>query len=101
MKVTRKFNDDGMLLDAIMKSIMRKGVEELIDATIFDLKNEGILEELKMEMKQVNFNVESAAFYIRVSTNNKSQDDSYEEQYEMLEREMKRRGFILYKVYKE
>jgi DNA invertase Pin-like site-specific DNA recombinase len=49
----------------------------------------------------VNFNEESAAFYIRVSTNNESQDDSYEEQFEMLEREMKRRGLILYKVYKE
>lgn len=43
MKVTRKFNDDGTTLDAIMKSMIRKEVERLIDAAIFDSKNEGIL----------------------------------------------------------
>ncbi|MDF1617218.1 recombinase family protein [Petrocella sp. FN5] len=44
---------------------------------------------------------EYAAMLIRVSTNNESQDSSYEEQYEILEERMKQMGYKLFKVYKE
>lgn len=39
--------------------------------------------------------------YIRVSTDQESQDGSYEEQYDELERYAKERGFVVLRVYKE
>lgn len=45
-----------------------------------------------MTMKQVSFDEKYAALIVRVSTNNVSQDASYQEQYEMLANEMNLRG---------
>lgn len=56
---------------------------------------------MNTKIKQVNYNDEYAGLLVRVSTNNESQDASYTEQYEMLEKEMKQMGYKLYKVYKE
>ncbi len=59
------------------------------------------LEESIMEKNKVLINNEGAALYIRVSTENESQDGSYKEQLDELETFARQKGFYVGKVYQE
>lgn len=52
-----------------------------------------------MEKNKVLINNEGAALYIRVSTENESQDGSYKEQLDELKTFARQKGFYVKKVY--
>lgn len=75
-----------------------KKTKNLIDQT----KNEGLNEDYLRESRKRHISrLELAVLYIRVSTELKVQDDSYDAQFEILERKAKEKGFVIYKVYQE
>lgn len=63
---------------------------------------EGLYEDYIRESRIRHISqLELAVLYIRVSTELKVQDDSYEAQFGILEKIAKEKGFIIYKIYQE